>query len=193
MEYKNLAFETLKKLLADEIKTRFKTNKITEKKFSKMLEEAILKYQNRSIDSAQVIALLIEQAKQIRKELDRGEELGLTDEEIAFYDALADNGSARDILGDDTLKIIARELSEKVREKATIDWKQRESVRAELRVMVKRLLKKYGYPPDKTAMATDLVLQQAETMSELWTYSDRNNYIHDSAKDMALAEKKKKQ
>ncbi|USN45319.1 MAG: type I restriction endonuclease subunit R [Candidatus Woesearchaeota archaeon] len=173
MEYKNLAFETLKKLLADEIRTRFKTNKIAEKKFSKMLEEAILKYQNRSIDSAQVIALLIEQAKQIRVELDRGEELGgLTDEEIAFYDALADNDSAKEILGEEVLKKIARELSERVREKASIDWERRESVRAELRVMVKRLLKKYGYPPDKTAMATDLVLEQAEVLSHKWAGED---------------------
>jgi type I restriction enzyme R subunit len=169
MEYKNLAFETLKKLLADEIRTRFKNNKIENKKFSKMLEEAILKYQNRSIDSAQVIAELIGLAKNIREAQSRGEELGLSEDEIAFYDALADNESAKDMLGEDILKKIARELSEKVRDKATIDWKLRESVRAELRVMVKRLLKKYGYPPDKTAMATDLVLEQAEVLSNKWT------------------------
>lgn len=168
MEYKNLAFETLKKLLADEIKTRFTMNKIENKKFSKMLEEAILKYQNRSIDSAHIIAELIELAKNIRTAQSRGDALGLTDEEIAFYDALADNESARNILGDEVLKKIARELSERIREKASIDWKLRESVRAELRVMIKRLLKKYGYPPDKTAMATDLVLEQAEVLSSKW-------------------------
>jgi type I restriction enzyme R subunit len=168
MEYKNLAFETLKKLLADEIRTRFKTNKIENKKFSKMLEEAILKYQNRSIDSAKIIAELIELAKNIRKAQTRGEELGLSDEEVAFYDALADNESAKEILGDEVLKRIAREISERVKEKATIDWKLRESVRAELRVMIKRLLKKYGYPPDKQAMATDLVLEQAEVLSDMW-------------------------
>ena len=193
MEYKNLAFETLKKLLADEIRTRFKNNKIENKKFSKMLEEAILKYQNRSIDSAKIIAELIDLAKNIKKAQTRGEELGLSDEEIAFYDALANNESAKEILGEEILKKIARELSEKVREKASIDWKLRESVRAELRVMIKRLLKKYGYPPDKTAMATDLVLDQAESLSELWVEEDDNNkYINENIGEMAIAEKKKK-
>jgi type I restriction enzyme R subunit len=193
MEYKNLAFETLKKLLADEIRTRFKNNKIENKKFSKMLEEAILKYQNRSVDSAKIIAELIELAKTVRAAQSRGEELGLSDEEIAFYDALADNESARDILGDEILKKIARELSEKVREKASIDWKQRESVRAELRVMIKHLLKKYGYPPDKTAMATDLVLEQAETLSSKWIEEDElKQYIAQSEPIMAIADKKGK-
>ena len=166
MEYKNLAFETLKKVLADEIKTRFKTNKLQSKKFSEMLEEAIRKYQNRNIDSAQVIALLIEQAKQIRDEPDRRKELGLSEDEIAFYDALANNESARDLLGDEVLKKIAREITEIVKKNTTIDWKLREAVRAKLRVMVKKLLKKYGYPPDKSEMATGLVLEQAEGLSE---------------------------
>jgi type I restriction enzyme R subunit len=192
MEYKNLAFETLKKLLADEIKTRFKTNKLESKKFSKMLEEAILKYQNRSVDSAQVIAELIDLAKDIRAAQTRGDELGLSDDEIAFYDALADNESARDLLGDDILKNIARELSERVRDKATIDWKMRESVRAELRVMVKRLLKKYGYPPDKTAMATDLVLEQAEALSDTWGNEEGWKEYTDTQQALAVAERKKK-
>jgi type I site-specific restriction-modification system R (restriction) subunit len=191
MEYKNLAFETLKKLLADEIKARFKTNKLESKKFSKMLEEAILKYQNRSIDSAQIIAELIELAKNIRNAQSRGDELGLTDDEIAFYDALADNESARDILGDDVLKKIAREMTEIVKKNTSIDWKLRETVRAKLRVIVKRLLKKYGYPPDKTAMATDLVLEQAEVLSSKWVEEDEPNpYATDSTPSMAVAEKK---
>jgi len=168
MEYKNLAFETLKKLLNDEIRTRFKTNVVENKKFSKMLEEAILKYQNRSIDSAQVIAELIELAKNIRGAQIRGEELGLSNDEIAFYDALADNDSAKKMLGDEVLKKIAREMTDVVKENTTIDWKLRETVRAKLRVIVKRLLKKYGYPPDKTAIATDLILEQAESLSEQW-------------------------
>ena len=192
MEYKNLAFETLKKLLADEIKTRFKTNKIENKKFSKMLEEAILKYQNRSIDSAQVIAELIDMAKSIRESQSRGEELGLSEDEIAFYDALADNESARDVLGDEVLKKISRELTEIVRKNTSIDWKLRETVRAKLRAIVKILLKKYGYPPDKTAMATDLILEQAETLSNKWVDEDANPYIAQSGPEMALAEKKEK-
>lgn len=168
MQYKNLAFEALKKLLNDEIKVRFKDNKVKNRKFSEMLEIAIKKYQNRGIDSAQVIAELIELAKEVREAQKRGEELGLTDEEVAFYDALADNGSAREILGDELLKKMAIELTELIKKNTSIDWKLRETVRAKLRIMVKRLLKKYGYPPDKQAMATDLVLEQAELLSDKW-------------------------
>ena len=192
MEYKNLAFETLKKLLADEIKTRFKTNKIENKKFSKMLEEAILKYQNRSIDSAQVIAELIDMAKSIRESQSRGEKLGLSPAEIAFYDALANNESARDVLGDEVLKKISRELTEVVRKNTSIDWKLRQTVRSKLKALVKILLKKYGYPPDKTAMATDLVLEQAESLSNELVDEDANPYIAQSGPEMALAEKKEK-
>lgn len=193
MEYKNLAFETLKKLLADEIRTRFKTNKLESKKFSKMLEEAILKYQSRSIDSAQIIAELIELAKNIRHAQSRGEELGLTDDEVAFYDALADNESAKTILGEEILKKIAREMTEIVKQNTTIDWKLRETVRAKLRVIVKRLLKKYGYPPDKTAIATDLVLEQAEVLSSSWIEEDEiNPYVNSYETPTALAEKKEK-
>ncbi len=168
MKYKNLAFEALKKLLADEIRVRFHDNKVKNRKFSEMLEEAIRKYQNRSIDSAQVIKELVELAKEVREAQQRGEELGLTDEEIAFYDALADNQSAIDVLGEDILKKIARELTELIKKNASIDWRFRDTVRAKLRVMVKRLLKKYGYPPDKTQMATDLVIEQAELLSDKW-------------------------
>jgi type I restriction enzyme R subunit len=111
---------------------------------------------------------LVEIAKEVREAKKKGEELGLTDEEIAFYDALADNQSARDVLGEDILKKIARELTELIKKNASIDWKLREAVRAKLRVMVKRLLKKYGYPPDKRQMATDLVIEQAELLSDKW-------------------------
>ena len=168
MEYKNLAFEALKKLLSDEIRVRFKNNKIKNKKFSERLAEAIRKYMNRSIDSAQVIAELIEIAKEVKEAQKRGEELGLTDDEVAFYDALADNETAIDVLGEEILKKIARELTDVIKKNTNIDWKFRETVRAKLRAMVKRLLKIYGYPPDKTAMATDLVLEQAEILSDKW-------------------------
>ena len=168
MKYKNLAFEALKKLLSDEIKVRFKDNKIKNRKFSEMLDEAIRKYQNRSIDSAQVIIELVELAKEVREAQKRGEELGLSDDEVAFYDALADNESARDVLGDDILKKIARDLAELIKKNTSIDWKYRDAVRANLRIMIKKLLKKYGYPPDKTKMATDLVIEQAEVLSDKW-------------------------
>ncbi|HZX44819.1 MAG TPA: DUF3387 domain-containing protein, partial [Candidatus Nanoarchaeia archaeon] len=156
------------KLLNDEIKVRFKDNKIKSKKFSERLEEAIRKYQNRSIDSAQVIKELVEIAKEVREAQNRGEELGLTDEEVAFYDALVDNDSAVNILGQDVLKKIAVELTDLIKKNTSIDWKLRATVRAKIRVMVKRLLGKYGYPPDKTAIAVDLVLEQAELLSEKW-------------------------
>jgi type I restriction enzyme, R subunit len=169
MKQKNLAFEALKKLLDDEIRVRFKQNKVKSKKFSEMLEAVIRRYQNRSVDSAQIIQELIEIAKEVREAKNKGEELGLTEEEVAFYDALADNKSARDVLGDEILKKIARELAETIQKNVSIDWKLRETVRAKLRVVVKRLLKKYGYPPDKTAIATDLVLEQAEVLSDKWS------------------------
>ena len=193
MEYKNLAFETLKKILNDEIRTRFKTNVIETKKFSKMLEEAILKYQNRSIDSAQIIKELIDLAKNIRVAHSRGEKLGLSDDEIAFYDALTDNESAKEILGDEILKKIAREMTDIVKKNTSIDWKLRETVRAKLRVIVKRLLKKYNYPPDKRAMATDLILEQAESLSEKWVEEDEiSQYVNQSGPAMAIIEKKRK-
>jgi len=168
MEHKNLAFEALKKLLADQIKTVFKRNKIKNKKFSEMLEEAIKKYQNRSIDSAQIIQELIDIAKQVRDDKQRGVKLGLTIEEEAFYDALSDNESAVKVLGDDVLKQIAVELTDLVRKNTSIDWTRRTSVQAKLKVMIKRLLRKYGYPPDKEKIATDLVLEQAKLFAEDW-------------------------
>jgi type I restriction enzyme R subunit len=165
---RNLAFEVLKKLLSDEIKTRSKKNLVRSRLFSQMLEDAIRKYQNRSIETAQVIQELIDLAKDMREANKRGEELGFTDEELAFYDALEVNDSAVKVLGDDTLKTIARELVDTVRKNTTIDWTVREAVRAKLRTMVKRILRKYGYPPDMQEKATQTVLEQAELLCKDW-------------------------
>ncbi|MFW6450483.1 MAG: type I restriction endonuclease subunit R, partial [Nanoarchaeota archaeon] len=180
MQHKNLAFEALKKLLKDQIKARFKQNKVKDRKFSEMLEKAIQKYQNRSIDSAQIIQELVNLAKDIRKEKSRGKELGLNEQEEAFYDALADNGSARELLGDEVLKEMARKLSEVIRNKASIDWQIKTNVRADLKRMVKRLLRQYGYPPDKQKMATDLVIEQAEGFAEKESESAIYDHLYDS-------------
>jgi type I restriction enzyme R subunit len=166
---KNLAVELLRKLLNNEIKTRGRRNVVKAKLFSEMLETAIRKYQNRAVQTAQVIEELIGLAKQMREESAKGAELGLTEDEVAFYDALGVNDSAVQVLGDETLKTIARELVETVRKNTTIDWTVRENVRANLRVLVKRILRKYGYPPDKQEKATDTVLEQAETLTEEWS------------------------
>jgi type I restriction enzyme R subunit len=162
MPYRNLAVELLQKLLKDEIKSRFGRNAVQARTFSEMLMESIRKYQNRAIETAQVIEELIALAKDIRSAQARGEKLKLTDDEVAFYDALETSDSAVQVLGDDTLKTIARELVETVKKNVTIDWAIREQARAKLRVMVKRILRKYGYPPDKQEKATDTVLEQAE-------------------------------
>jgi len=197
MKHKNLAFEALKKLLADQIRIRFKQNKIKNRKFSEMLEEVIRRYQNRSIDSAQVIQELIEIAKQVREDKERGEELGLSPEEEAFYDALADNKSAIKALGDIVLKQIAIELTDLVRKNTSIDWTMRSAVQAKLKVMIKRLLRKYGYPPDQEKIATDLVLEQAKLFAEDWAEIVNeepkiNEYIVEKNGIMALADKKSK-
>jgi type I restriction enzyme R subunit len=168
MPHKNLAFELLRKLLNDEIKTRSKKNLIQGKSFAEMLEKAIKKYQNKSIETAQVIEELIELAKEMREAKRRGEKLNLNDEELAFYDALEVNDSAVKVLGDEKLSIIARELVDTVRKNVTIDWTLKESVQAKLRVMVKRILKKYGYPPDKQKKATETVLEQAALLCKDW-------------------------
>jgi len=165
---RNLAFEVLKKLLNDEIKVRARKNLVQSRLFSQMLEEAIRKYQNRAIEAAQIIQELIDLAKGMREASKRGEDLGFTDEELAFYDALEVNDSAVKVLGDDTLKTIARELVDTVRKNTTIDWTVKESVRAKLRTMVKRILRRYGYPPDKQEKATQTVLEQAELLCRDW-------------------------
>lgn len=161
---RNLAVELLKKLLNDEIRTRKRRNVVQARSFAEMLEKSIRAYQNRSIETAQVIEELIALAREMREADRRGEDLGLSEEELAFYDALGTNDSAVAVLGDETLKTIARELVETVRNNVTIDWTIRESVRAKMRVMVKRVLRKYGYPPDKQEAATKTVLEQAELL-----------------------------
>ena len=165
---KNLAVELLRKLLTDEIKTRSRRNLVESRAFSEMLERSLRKYQNRAIETAAVIEELIELAKEIREAQERGVRLGLTEDELAFYDALETNDSAVAVLGDETLRTIAQELVATVRRNTTIDWAEKESVRAKLRLMVKRILKRYGYPPDKQEKATRTVLEQAETLSAAW-------------------------
>jgi type I restriction enzyme R subunit len=168
MPQRNLAVELLRKLLLGEIKTRSRRNVVQARSFSEMLERALRKYQNRAIETAQVIEELIVLAKDMRAANARGEELGLSDEELAFYDALETNDSAVKVLGEPTLTMIARELVATVRKNATIDWTLRENVRAQMRVLVRRILRKHGYPPDKQEQATRTVLQQAELFSEIW-------------------------
>jgi type I restriction enzyme R subunit len=165
---KNLAVELLRKLLNDEIKTRSRRNVVKSRLFSELLDGTIRKYQNRAVQTAQVIEELIALAKQMREDSAKGAELGLSEDEVAFYDALEVNDSAVKVLGDATLKTIARELVETVRRNTTIDWTVRENVRAHLRVLVKRILRKYGYPPDKQEKATLTVLEQAEVLSANW-------------------------
>jgi len=168
MPHKNLAMEALKKLLNGAIKERRKRNLVQARSFAEMLERTIRQYQNRTIEAAEVIAELVKLAKEMREADARGEELGLSEEELAFYDALETNDSAVKVLGDETLRTIAQELVETVRGNVTIDWTIRESVRAKMRVMVKRILRKYGYPPDKQKKATQTVLEQAELLTEAW-------------------------
>jgi type I restriction enzyme R subunit len=168
MPQKNLAIELLRKLLNDELKLRMKKNLVQSRSFTEMLERTIRSYQNRTLAAAEVITELIKLGEEMREAQKRGEKLNLTEDEIAFYDALEVNDSAVKVLGDETLKTIARELVETVRNNATIDWTVRETVRAKLRVMVKRILRKYGYPPDKQERATITVLQQAELIAKDW-------------------------
>jgi type I restriction enzyme R subunit len=165
MPQRSLAVELLRKLLNDELKVRQKKNLMQSRLFGDMLEDAVRKYQNRAIATAQVIEELIQLAKDMKAAEARGEDLGLTDEELAFYDALEVNDSAVKVLGDETLRTIARELVETVKRNVTIDWTVKETVQAKLRTIVKRILRKYGYPPDKQEQATKTVLQQAELLA----------------------------
>jgi type I restriction enzyme R subunit len=171
MPQRNLAVELLRKLLAGEIKARGRKNVVQARSFAEMLELAIRRYQNRAIEAAQVIEELIGLAKKMREANARGEQLGMTEDELAFYDALETNDSAVKILGDETLRKIAQELVATVRANVTIDWTVRENVRAQLRVLVKRILRKHGYPPDKQERATQTVLEQAEVLSQEWAES----------------------
>jgi type I restriction enzyme R subunit len=164
MKHRNLAVELLRKLLTGEAKVRSKRNLVQGRSFAEMIEKSITRYQNRAIEAAQVIEELIELAKHMREADKRGEALNMTEDEVAFYDALEVNDSAVKVLGEPTLQQIARELVESVRANTSIDWTIKESVRAKLRVIVKRILRKYGYPPDKQEMATQTVLEQAELL-----------------------------
>ena len=165
---RNLAVELLERLLEGEIKSRFASNVVQNKKFSDMLTDVVQRYQNRSIEAAQVMEELVQMAQKFRQAAARGEELGLSDDEIRFYDALANNESAVRELSDETLKKIAHELAENLRKNLTVDWSQRESVQAKLRLMVRRILRKYKYPPDQQEEAVELVLQQARSLGESW-------------------------
>ncbi|WP_024906123.1 type I restriction endonuclease subunit R [Robbsia andropogonis] len=163
LEQKNLALETLRKLLTDHIRVTERINIVQSKKFREVLEDAMLRYTNKAITTAEMISRLLDLAKFMREAQLHGEELGMTAEEAAFYDALAENGSAKEIMKSDTLRLMARELTEMVKKMPKLDWTQRESVRAGLRRSVRRLLAKYGYPPDLSEDATQLVLRQAES------------------------------
>jgi len=169
LPHRNLAVELLQKLLRGEIKSRARRNVVQARSFADLLERALRRYQARAVETAQVIEELIELAKEMRAAGTRGESLGLSEDELAFYDALETNDSAVKVLGEPTLQAIARELVASVRKNITIDWTVRENVRAHLRVIVKRILRKHGYPPDKQEKATQTVLEQAEVLSELWT------------------------
>ena len=166
---KNLAVELLERLLQGEIKSRFASNLVQDKKFSDMLASVIQRYQNRSIETAQVMEELIAMAKKFREAAGRGEAMGLTDDEVKFYDALANNESAVRLLDDEILKKIAQELTHSLRENLAVDWSERDSVRAKLRLMVKRILKKYKYPPDQAEQAVQLVLSQMEVLGDEWS------------------------
>jgi type I restriction enzyme R subunit len=168
MERKNLALEALKKLLNDGIRSRSKSNVVETKAFTKRLEDAVARYHANAITTAEVLQELIQLAKDIRAARERGEASGLSDDEIAFYDALAENNSAVELMGNDKLKLIAHEVLESLKANVSVDWAHRQNARARLRVLVKRILKKYGYPPDMQDEAVQTVLQQAEALSSSW-------------------------
>ena len=168
MPQRNLAVELLQKLLKGELATRRRKNVVQARSFAQMLEQTLRRYQNRAVEAVQVIEELIQLARELREATARGEKLGLSEDELAFYDALETNDSAVQVLGDETLRAIARELVETVRGNVTIDWTLRENVRANLRRLVKRTLRRHGYPPDKQEKATRTVLEQAEVLSADW-------------------------
>jgi type I restriction enzyme R subunit len=169
LKQKNLAVELLRRLLQGKVKAVSRVSIIQSKKFSEMLEEAVRKYNNRTIETTQVIEELIQMAKEMNDAVKRGEDLGLIKEEVAFYDALASNETAKELMGDLVLKQIAHELTQAIKGNIKVDWTLRENVRAQMRITIKRLLKKYGYPPDLEKMAIDLIIQQAELMAQAET------------------------
>ena len=164
MEQKNLALEVLKKLLNGEIKSRSRSNVVQTKAFSKRLEEAVARYHANAISTVEMIQELIELAKDIKASAKRGEEHGLSSEEFAFYDALAENESAVEVMGNEQLRIIAHELLEQLKKNVTVDWHHKDSARAKMRILVKRILRKFGYPPDLAQEAVQNVLAQAEVL-----------------------------
>lgn len=169
MKYKNLAVELLEKLLKDEIRSRTKNNIVQQKKFSDRLLETLRKYHNRAIETAQVIEELIQMAKDFKEAIKKEEELGLNKDEVAFYYALSENESAVREMGDEILKKIAVEITEKLRNSTTVDWQKRESVRAKLRILVRRTLRRYKYPPDQQKKALELIMEQAESLADEWS------------------------
>jgi len=169
MGKKNLGLEALRKLLNDSIRSRTRTNVVETRAFTERLENAIARYHANAITTAEVLQELIQLARDIRAARARGEEQGLSDEEIAFYDALAENESAVAVMGDAKLRVIAHELLVSLRDNVSVDWAHRESARARMRVLVKRILRKYGYPPDLQDAAVQTVLQQAEALCQDWT------------------------
>jgi type I restriction enzyme R subunit len=166
LEQKNLALETLRKLLSDQIRITERTNLVQSKKFREALQDALLRYTNNAITTAEMISRLLDLARHLRQAQQHGAELGLSIQETAFYDALAENGSAKEIMKSDALRVMARQLTEMVKKMPKLDWTQRESVKADLRRSVRRLLAKFGYPPDLSEDATQLVLKQAELSTE---------------------------
>lgn len=166
MKQKNLAVELLERLLKGNLRTLSRHNLVKSRKFTELLEDALVKYQNRTIETTQIIMELIELAKQVTKEDQRGKATGMTEDELAFYDALAENESAREVMRDEILRQIARDLTIAIRNSMTVDWSIRESVQAKIKMVVKRLLRKYGYPPDKTDKAVEIVLEQTKLMCE---------------------------
>ena len=168
MKKKNLALEALRKLINGEIRSQSRVNVVQTRAFSDRLEEAIARYHTNAITTAEVLQELIELAKDIRAAHERGEEEGLSQEEISFYDALAQNESAVEVMGNDQLRVIAQELLNSLKSNASVDWQHRESARARMRVLVKRILRKHGYPPDLQDAAVQTVLQQAEVLSARW-------------------------
>ena len=165
MKHKNIALEVLKKILNDEIKSRAKKNLVQSRTLKEMLENAIKKYHNKIITAAEVIEELIRISKSITEKDKEPKEMGLTDFEYAFYTAVANNDSAKELMGKEKLRELAVVLTESIRKNATIDWTIKESVKAKLKVAVKRLLRKYGYPPDMQKLATETVLKQAEMIA----------------------------
>jgi len=172
MKYKNLAVELLERLLKDEIKAKTRTNVVQEKKFSDRLQATLTRYHNRAIETAKVIEELIEMAKDFAEASRRGEELGLNNDELSFYDALAENESAMREMGDKILKSIAVELTKKLRNSVSVDWQKRESVRAKMRNMIRIILRRYKYPPDQQLEAIKMVMKQAEVLSDEWSRNE---------------------